>query len=124
MSNTIDQVLFHYERANIPTISGRHNIGKVIKQYYENEYLTILKKKIDKRIPGDPGVIKFKSTLNLTMRFFRKTVLKDMAAEKKGKALHEQEAIDNDTFTMNSMMSDRIASYSGVDKLTSDTLIN
>ncbi|KAL7643830.1 UNVERIFIED_CONTAM: hypothetical protein RMT77_005836 [Armadillidium vulgare] len=32
---TIDNVLKHYTKANIPTISGRNNIGKIIKEAHD-----------------------------------------------------------------------------------------
>ena len=42
------------------------------------------------------------------------------SAEKKGKTQTEQEAIDVDIIFMKSMLSDRVATYSGVDKMQKD----
>ena len=35
LSTTIDNVEYHYQRANIPTKSGRNNLGKIITEHYE-----------------------------------------------------------------------------------------
>ena len=49
------------------------------------------------------------------MKFYKKTVLKDIAAKKKGITKVEQNAIDIDIEFMKSMLNDRVATYSGLD---------
>lgn len=122
LSATIDSVLQHYQRSNVPTIAGRNNIGRVIKTYYDLEYMMLWKKNQDRRLADNSGVIKFKSELDNTMKFYKKTVLKDMAAAKKGKSRAEQDAIDQDILFMKSMLSDRTATYSGVHRILTESV--
>ncbi|KAG7156171.1 hypothetical protein Hamer_G029941 [Homarus americanus] len=79
--------------------------------------MMLMKKNEDRRRADDPGIMKFKSELSLTMKFYKNTVFKDMAAAKKGKTQAEQDAIDTDILFMKSMLSDRVATYSGVNKV-------
>ena len=120
LSATIENVLLHYQKANIPTLEDRNNIGRVIKDYYEKEFISLMKLKDYRRREDEPRIIKFKSELNLTMKFYKNTVLKDMAAKKKGIAKVEQDAIDVDIEFMKSMLNDRVATYSGLDKVVTE----
>ena len=106
-----------YQKANIPALVGRNNVGKVIKDYYEKEFITLMKLKDYRRREDEPRIMKFKSKLNLTMKFYKNTVLKDMASKKKGITKVEQDAIDVDIKFMKRMLSDKVAIYSGVDKV-------
>ena len=115
LSNVIDNVLLHYRKANIPTFTGRNNIGRVIKTYYE-KYIKLIKVNKDTRNIQNPAIATFQSDLEKTMRLYRNSVLKDMAATKKGKTPKEIDAINHDIEFMKSMMSDRKASYSRIDK--------
>ena len=56
------------------------------------------------------------------MKFFKNSVLKDMAAEKKGKTQTEKDAIDVDILFMKSMLSDRASTYSGINKTLSKSI--
>ncbi|KAL7631840.1 UNVERIFIED_CONTAM: hypothetical protein RMT77_017864 [Armadillidium vulgare] len=59
LSLTIDNVLKHYKKANIPTLSGRNNIGKIIKEA-QDEYMTLMKYNENRRQLDNPGItIKF-----------------------------------------------------------------
>ena len=51
------------------------------------------------------------------MRLYPNSVLKDMAASKKGKTCRKIDAIKNDIKFMKSKMSDRKTSYSRIDKV-------
>ncbi|RXG72673.1 hypothetical protein Avbf_02847 [Armadillidium vulgare] len=57
------------------------------------------------------------STLDATMKFYKKSVLQDMEAQKRHKTTKEKESIDADIAFMQSMITDRKASYSGIDKV-------
>ena len=115
LSNVIDNVLLHYRNANIPTFTGRNNNGRVIKTYYE-KYIKLIKVNKDTRNIQSPAVATFQSDLEKTMRLYRNSVLKDMAATKKGKTPKKFDAINHNIEFMKSMMSDRKASYSRIDK--------
>lgn len=116
LSLTIDNVLKHYTKANIPTISGRNNIGKIIKEAHD-EYMKLMKYNENRRHLDNPGIKKFMSTLDATMKFYKKSVLQDMEAQKLHKTTKEKESIDADIAFMQSMITDRKASYSGIDKV-------
>lgn len=116
LSLTIDNVLKHYSKANIPTISGRNNIGKIIKEAHD-EYMMLMKYNENRRHLDNPGIKKFMSTLDATMKFYKKSVLQDMEAQKRHKTTKEKESIDADIAFMQSMITDRKASYSGIDKV-------
>ncbi|KAL7639231.1 UNVERIFIED_CONTAM: hypothetical protein RMT77_010765 [Armadillidium vulgare] len=113
---TIYNVLKHYTKANIPTISGRINIGKIIKEAHD-EYMTLMKYNENRRHLDNPGIKKFMSTSDATMKFYKKSVLQDMEAQKRHKTTNEKESIDADIAFMQSMITDRKASYSGIDKV-------
>ena len=51
------------------------------------------------------------------MRLYPNSLLKDIAASKKGKTCYEIDAVDNDIEFLKSMMSDRKASCSRIDKV-------
>ncbi|RXG55605.1 hypothetical protein Avbf_09894, partial [Armadillidium vulgare] len=57
------------------------------------------------------------STLDATMKFYKKSVLQDMEAQKRHKTTKEKESINADIAFMQSMITDRKASYSGIDKV-------
>ena len=120
LSATIENVLLHYQKANIPTLEGRNNIGRVIKDYYEKEFISLMELKDYRRREDEPRIIKLKSELNLTMKFYKNTVLTDIVAKKKGITKVEQDAIDVDIEFMKSMLNDRVATYSGLDKVVTE----
>ena len=64
LTATINNVILHYQRAGIPTISGRNNIGRVIKTYHDKVFMILMKKNMDRRHVDDPSIIKFKSELD------------------------------------------------------------
>ncbi|KAL7640503.1 UNVERIFIED_CONTAM: hypothetical protein RMT77_008778 [Armadillidium vulgare] len=116
LSLTIDNVLKNYTMANIPTISGKNNIGKIIKEAHD-EYITLMKYNEDQRHLDNPGIKKFMSTLDATMKFYKNSVLQDMESQKRYKTTKEKESIYADIAFMQSMITDRKASYSGNDKV-------
>ena len=59
LSATIENVLLHYQKANIPTLEGRNNIGRVIKDCYEKEFISLMKLKDYRRREDEPRIIKF-----------------------------------------------------------------
>ena len=81
LSLTIDNVLKHYLKSNIPPISGRNNIGKIIKEEY-NKFMRLMKYNENRRHLYNPGIKKFMSTLDATMKFYKKSVLQDMEVQK------------------------------------------
>ena len=119
LSHTIDNVQMHYERANIPTISGRNNIGTKIKEFYE-DFSSLMKLNNCRRNLDNPKIKKFMSELNTTMKFYKNTILKDLEGNKNYKTVREKEMLELDIAFMKSMMSDRIASYSGIDKMATE----
>ena len=66
----------------------------------------------------NPGIQTIISTLDDTMKFYKKSVLEDMAARKRYKSNVEIKAIDAEIAFMKSMLSDRKASNAGIDKIT------
>ena len=91
-SLTIDNVLKHYLKSNISPISGRNNIDKIVKKEY-NELIKLIKYTENRRHLDNPGIKKFMSTLDATMKFYKKSVLQDMEVQKrhkttKGKRIH------------------------------------
>ena len=115
LSTTIDNVEYHYQRANIPTKSGRNNLGKIITEHYE-EFNRLMKYSENRRTLENPKINEFMSELDTTMKFYKNSVLDDLRADMKYKTKPEQEAIETDIDFMKSMMTDRVASYSGRDK--------
>ena len=117
LSVTIDNVLLHYDKAGVPTVSGRKNVGAIIKKLHD-EYMGLMKYNESRRNLENPGIKKFVSTLDDNMKFYKKSVLEDMAASKRYKSNVEIKAIDADIAFMKSMLTDRKASYAGIDKIT------
>ena len=79
----------------------------------------MLKMKKSRR-DDEPKVVNFQSKLNSTMKFYKKMVLKDMSAKEKGKSKVEKDAIDVDIEFIKSMLSHRVATYSGKYKVASE----
>ena len=108
--------LSHYRKANIPAFTDQHNVGRVIRTYYD-EYIKPNKINKENNNAQNAVIISFQSDLEKMMRLYPNSLLKDMVASKKVKTCREIDAIDNDTEFMKSMMSDRKASYSRSDKV-------
>ena len=112
LSLSTDNVLKHYLKSNIPPMSGRNKIGEIIKEY--NEFMKLMKYNENRRHLDNPGIKKFMSTLDATMKFYKKSVLQDMEVQKQHKTTKEKESMR--ILQKESMITDRKASYSGIDK--------
>ena len=107
LSVTIDNVLLHYDKAGVPTVSGRKNVGAIIKKLHD-EYMGLMKYNESRSNFKNPGIQTIISTLDDTMKFYKKSVLEDMAARKRYKSNVEIKAIDAEIAFMKSKITENI----------------
>ena len=70
----------------------------------------------NRRHLDNPGIKNIMSTLDATMKFYKKSVLQGMEAKKRHKTTKEKEPINVEIAFMQSIITDRKAFYSGIDK--------
>ena len=71
LSNAIDNVLSHYRKVNIPTFTGRNNLERDIKTYYDNN-IKLNKTNKENTNAQNAVIISFRSDLEKKMKLYAK----------------------------------------------------
>ena len=110
-----EQVQVHYQNAGIP-MQSLHKVAEKIKNFHDKDYGKAQKTKKAGR--KDSHIIKdFREKLQLTMPFWVRNAIEVLEKKKIGKQSEEISEIDIDIKFLLSMQSDRVATYSSVDKV-------
>ena len=109
----MNEILKHYDKGRIPVIQ-QHKIREKVQLLY-TEFKGLLKLNRNRRHRENKKLAEFQEKLEKTMPFWPKEVVEVMAKSRRGKSDIEKQAIDNDIKFLESMMTDRVASYGNID---------
>lgn len=111
----VAEVLVHYQRAGIPTVQEHKMAEKIeeLHRYFES----LMKINNSEKVPENPRIKQFQEDLERTMPFWQRDVMKQLEQKRLRPMIkkEEKEAIEDDINFLKSMMTDRLASYSGQD---------
>jgi hypothetical protein len=105
----VDKILIHYQKAGIGTKS-HHKMAEDVENIH-SEYVKVNKKK-------NPGRInEFREKLKKTMPFWTKTTINQMESslQSPSTSLADKQKLETDIEFLNSMMSERVATYASID---------